>query len=73
LVKNSKTLKQIKDFYELRNLSLTEDRAKMAYLPVNAIAFDNNVGSAPGYYFKYLVLDIHTNTKNKNLIVALFL
>ena len=59
LVKNSKALKQIKDFYKLRALSLTEDRVKMAYLPVNAIAFDNNVGSAPGCYFKYKKMSIY--------------
>ncbi len=59
LVKNSKALKQIKDFYELRNLSLTEDRVKMAYLPVKAIAFDNDVGSAPGCYFKYKEMNIY--------------
>ncbi|MCE7748675.1 MAG: competence damage-inducible protein A [Candidatus Heimdallarchaeota archaeon] len=59
LVKNTKALKQIKDFYELRNLSLTEDRVKMAYLPVEAIAFDNDVGSAPGCYFKYKEMGIY--------------
>jgi len=59
LVKNSKALKQIKDFYKLRNLSLTEDRVKMAYLPANAIAFDNNIGSAPGCYFKHEEMNIY--------------
>ncbi len=59
LVKTSKALEQIEKYYSSRNLSLTEEREKMAYLPSNALVFDNNVGSAPGCHFEYNGMNIY--------------
>lgn len=59
LVKSSKALEQIEKYYVSRNLALTEERIKMAYLPSNAIIYDNKVGSAPGCYFEYDGMNIY--------------
>ncbi|OLS32405.1 MAG: putative competence-damage inducible protein [Candidatus Heimdallarchaeota archaeon AB_125] len=53
LVSTPSALEEIEKYYKSRNLDLTEEREKMAYLPINATVFDNDVGSAPGCYFEY--------------------
>jgi molybdenum cofactor synthesis domain-containing protein len=60
LVKSTKAFEQIEKYYTSRNLPLTKERKKMAYLPANAIVLDNNVGSAPGCNFEYNGISIYS-------------
>ncbi len=45
---NSEAKIQVEQFYNMRNLPLTEDRLKMALLPKGAKPLRNSVGAAPG-------------------------
>ncbi|BCU67143.1 competence protein ComA [Sulfolobales archaeon HS-7] len=50
LEQNVKALEQIKEKYRKRNLELTPERIKMAFIPEGAQPVDNNKGIAPGIY-----------------------
>ncbi|MHA2358453.1 MAG: hypothetical protein ACXABK_06775, partial [Candidatus Heimdallarchaeaceae archaeon] len=50
---------QIKEFYARKNLNLTKERRKMAYLPSGAEVLKNNVGGAPGCYIKYENIELY--------------
>ncbi len=45
---NEEALKMVREKYAERNMELTEDRVKMAYLPEGAEPIPNPVGTAPG-------------------------
>ncbi|MCS7111083.1 MAG: nicotinamide mononucleotide deamidase-related protein [Ignisphaera sp.] len=45
-------LNMVKRKYEARNMPLTEERIKMAYLPDGSIAIPNPVGTAPGCWIE---------------------
>ena len=49
---NEEALKLVREFYEERNLALTEERVKMAYMPEGATILKNPVGAAPGCVVK---------------------
>ncbi|MEM0490984.1 MAG: nicotinamide mononucleotide deamidase-related protein [Acidilobaceae archaeon] len=48
LILNSEAYEMIKEFYNRRNMPLTRERIKMAYMPEGARALRNPIGSAPG-------------------------
>jgi len=52
LVLNSDAFNMVKKKYETRNLPLTEERIKMAYLPNGGIAIPNPIGTAPGCWLE---------------------
>lgn len=53
LVLNTTALSMVREFYHKRDLELTKERIKMAYLPRNAEPIPNPVGAAPGAYIYY--------------------
>jgi len=57
LVEDPKALDFISEMCAKRNLPLTNERRKMAFIPKGAIPLKNNVGMAPGVYMYYE--DIH--------------
>lgn len=52
LVLSYDALNMVKRKYEARNMPLTEERIKMAYLPDGSIAIPNPVGTAPGCWIE---------------------
>ncbi len=48
LVLNNDALRMVNEFYSRKNLPLTKERIKMAYLPAGATPIPNPVGAAPG-------------------------
>ncbi len=48
LVLNEEALQMVNEFYSRKQLPLTRERVKMAYLPAGAIPIPNPVGAAPG-------------------------
>ncbi|MEM1813870.1 MAG: molybdopterin-binding protein [Thermoplasmatales archaeon] len=50
LVLDRNTYEHIKLLSEKRNLSMTDERVKMAYIPEGASVIENKVGTAPGIY-----------------------
>lgn len=52
LVLNRDALDMVRRKYEARNMPLTEERIKMAYLPEGSIAIPNPVGTAPGCWIE---------------------
>ena len=59
LEENNEALQQIEAYYAKRDLALTLERRKMGYLPVNSVVLKNNVGGAPGCYFRYNDIDFY--------------
>ena len=58
LVENSEALNQIQHYYSRRNLPLSPERRKMAYLPRTARVLSNGVGGAPGCHLIFNDMDI---------------
>ncbi len=46
---NEEALREVKEKYESRNMPLTPERIKMAYMPKSAKSLQNPVGIAPGF------------------------
>jgi molybdenum cofactor synthesis domain-containing protein len=59
LKENSEALRQIEAYYAKRNLMVTKERRKMSFLPEDSKVLRNNVGGAPGCYFKYKDIDFY--------------
>ena len=59
LQENSEALEQIKKYYSKRDLKLTKERRKMAFIPEGAKVLDNQVGGAPGCHVVYKEMDIY--------------
>ena len=59
LQENSEALEQIKKYYSKRDLKLTKERRKMAFIPEGAKVLDNQVGGAPGCHVVYIEMDIY--------------
>jgi molybdenum cofactor synthesis domain-containing protein len=57
LVEDELALKYIAEMCSRRNLPLTKERRKMALLPRGAKALKNEIGMAPGVYFKHNNID----------------
>ncbi|WP_278465181.1 competence damage-inducible protein A, partial [Saccharolobus islandicus] len=55
---NKTAFDMILEKYTKRNIPLTEERKKMAYLPYGAMAVENNEGIAPGIYIYHNNIDI---------------
>ena len=53
LKESIEALKQIKTYYNKRNLELTKERRKMSLLPTGSKVLANSVGGAPGCHFLY--------------------
>ncbi len=53
LILDESLLKNIEDFFESRNLEMTRNNAKQAYLPEGAIALENENGTAPGIFINH--------------------
>ncbi|MEB3756588.1 MAG: nicotinamide mononucleotide deamidase-related protein [Desulfurococcales archaeon] len=49
LVLDKKALELVQKFYNNKNMELTPERIKMAYVPEGAIILENPVGAAPAY------------------------
>jgi len=58
LVENSEALFQIEHYYSRKNLPLSPERRKMAYLPKSAKVLSNGVGGAPGCHLIFNDIDI---------------
>lgn len=52
LTLNEEAFNMVKRRYEARNMPLTEERIKMAYLPEGGVAVPNPVGTAPGCWIE---------------------
>ncbi|MEB3774221.1 MAG: nicotinamide mononucleotide deamidase-related protein [Desulfurococcales archaeon] len=53
LVLDKAAYEMVKEFYSKRNMELTSDRIKMAYIPEGAKPIPNPVGAAPGVMLAY--------------------
>ncbi|RLG78196.1 MAG: competence damage-inducible protein A [Thermoprotei archaeon] len=49
---DEEALRMIEEKYAVRNMPMTEERVKMAYLPEGAVPIPNPVGTAPGSWLK---------------------
>jgi len=58
LVENPIALGMIIEKYKKRNIEITPERRKMAYMPSMAIPIENNQGIAPGIYVTYNGIEI---------------
>ncbi|MEM0373934.1 MAG: nicotinamide mononucleotide deamidase-related protein [Sulfolobaceae archaeon] len=58
LVENPIALEMIVEKYRRRNIEITPERRKMAYMPSKAIPVENNQGIAPGIYIIYNNIEI---------------
>jgi nicotinamide-nucleotide amidase len=52
LILNDEAFNIIKEKYKARNMPLTEERIKMAYLPEGGVAIPNPIGTAPGCWLE---------------------
>ncbi|MCG3221911.1 MAG: competence damage-inducible protein A [Candidatus Heimdallarchaeota archaeon] len=59
LKENYGAIQQIKDYYAKKNLNITKERRKMGFLPEGSEVLKNNVGGAPGCYFKHSDIDFY--------------
>ncbi|NPD89612.1 MAG: competence damage-inducible protein A [Asgard group archaeon] len=59
LKENQEAILQIKNYYAKKNLKITKERRKMGFLPEGSEVLENNVGGAPGCYFKYSDIDFY--------------
>ncbi|MCG3227430.1 MAG: competence damage-inducible protein A [Candidatus Heimdallarchaeota archaeon] len=59
LKENIEAIQQIQNYYAKKNLKLTKERRKMSFLPEGSEVLKNNVGGAPGCYFKYSDIDFY--------------
>ena len=59
LKENNEAMQQIEAYYAKKHLDLTLERRKMGYLPDKSVVLRNNVGGAPGCYFKYNDIDFY--------------
>ncbi len=57
LVLDKKALSMVEHFYEAKNMELTPERVKMAYVPEGAQVVENPVGAAPAY-----MIDVDSKT-----------
>lgn len=53
LILDNKILENIKNFFKLRNIKMTENNIKQAYVPKDSIVLDNINGTAPGFFIKH--------------------
>ena len=53
LILDETLLKNIEDFFKSRNLEMTKNNDKQAYIPKGAIALENDNGTAPGIFINY--------------------
>jgi molybdenum cofactor synthesis domain-containing protein len=59
LKENSEAIQQIEEYYAKMDLNITKERRKMGFLPEEAEVLRNNVGGAPGCYFKFNDIDFY--------------
>ncbi len=45
---HAESLKRLEGFFNKRNITMTENNKKQAYMPCGAVVFENNNGTAPG-------------------------
>ncbi|WP_338599637.1 nicotinamide mononucleotide deamidase-related protein [Sulfolobus tengchongensis] len=55
---NKVAFEMVLEKYRKRNIPITEERKKMAYMPIGAIPVNNQQGIAPGIYIYYNNIDI---------------
>jgi nicotinamide-nucleotide amidase len=53
LIINKEALSAIEVFFEKKNLQMSEINKKQAYLPSKSIMFENDCGTAPGFYMNF--------------------
>lgn len=60
LILNEGLLKTIKKFFKSRNIEMTKNNIKQAYVPKESIVLENKNGTAPGFFINHL---------NKNIVL----
>lgn len=53
LILNNTILKNIEDFFRLRNIEMTENNIKQSYVPKDSTILKNKNGTAPGFFIKH--------------------
>lgn len=53
LVLDEKVLREIEEYFQKRDIVMSENNVKQAYVVEDSIALRNRVGTAPGYMFKH--------------------
>lgn len=54
LILNKDLLKIIEKFFKSRDIEMTENNIKQAYVPKDSIVLENKNGTAPGFFINYL-------------------
>ncbi|AFS78551.1 competence damage-inducible protein A [Gottschalkia acidurici 9a] len=52
LILDKEVLSSISSFFEKRNINMTKNNVKQAYVPNNSIVLENSKGTAPGFFIK---------------------
>ncbi len=51
------SMEHVNSYFAKRNRSVNDANKRQAYLPEGSTAIDNPIGSAPGFYFKFKLMD----------------